>query len=243
MQIRFTLGGISGKQLFDRFAKAIEEENTGWDDMDSARLSEDGTTWYTAWSGFLYEIQNPQADGPATVIYEGACRGFLSQNLLPAELDGETTHAEVIAGSALKRHGVEKFEHTHARDLAKAYGLMQKKSGRNPDALKVCLAAIGAEQAINNHLESIGLLVYGGTSFASSGPNSGGHGCTNTSDGDPAVFVTCRPGGEQVTLEIQLHPWGSESTAESVIARATKWIDRIRPVCERADLEPVTANG
>ncbi|MDO8483195.1 MAG: hypothetical protein Q7S86_05265 [bacterium] len=240
MQIKYKLVGISGKQLFSRFEEAIDEENTGWDGMDNARLTEDRATWITAWSGFSYTILNPQSEESATVEYNGACRGFLSQNLMPRELCGETTQAEVTDGSALKQHGVEKFEHISATELAEAYGLMQKVA-KDPDKFKVCLAAVQARKAIDKHLELTGLVER--STFVRTGPNTRGHSCILTSDGDPAVYVTCCPGGEQVTVEMQLHSSGSNSTAESIVARATQWIDRIASVCEKANPEPVTANG
>jgi len=226
MKIKFVLKDLTGSQLAARFVEAIDEENVGWDDMDNARLN--GNTWVTAWSGFAYTILNPESSEQAVVEYDGACRGFLTQNLLPRELGGETNHAEIIEGSALKRHNVEKFEHSNASDLVAAYGLMQTSRMK----LEVCLAAVEAEKSIREYLnkEVPESDRNGSTTFARVGPNSGGHGCINTSDGDPAVYVTCCPGGEQVTLEIQLHPWGSESTAEYAIRRATGWIERLKPV-------------
>lgn len=147
MRVNFTLTGITGRELFSRFSEAIQQENVGWDDMDSADLTKDGSTWITAWSGFTYRILNPQEELPAQVEYSGACRGFLTQNLLPEELSGPTSHAEVTEGSVLVRHGVRKFVHPCADDLVRAYGLMQTAEACD-DALQMCLATIREEKLL-----------------------------------------------------------------------------------------------
>lgn len=231
MKLVFTLENISGRALVARFAAAIKEDGVGHDNEGewSATLSDDGRTWRTNWSRFSYQVINYRSDRPAVVEYDGGWRGFLAQNLIPQELRGETIDAEVIQGSALARHHVDKFVHTDAKVLAEAYGLMQTANERNElSPLKVCIAAVEAARKVREHIGSMGLEEK--TAGAHTGSNAGGVASCHINAGDPAVYVWCRPGGEYVQLEIKLHPWGEQSTAEHVANRAVSWLDRLRPV-------------
>jgi len=240
MRLLYTLKDITGSALLARFAAAINEDGIGHDNEGewSASLSEDGRTWTTNWSRFTYTIVNPDADEPAVVDYSGGYRGFLSQNLIPEELRGETVHAEVTEGSALERHGVEKFEHTDAKMLAKAYGLMQRtrKDFGGRKVLEACLRAIEGAREVSRHMSRIG--IQGDTSWAHAG-NGEAFAASNIEEGDPSIFVTCCPGGRQVTVafsvdvtppEGYLHP--EEHSLTEAADQAKVWLDQLRPVLD-----------
>jgi hypothetical protein len=238
MKMQFTLKNVTGTDLFNRFAATIEEDGVGHDNEGEwyATLSEDGRTWSTCWSGFTYTIMNPDSPESAVVEYDGAHRGFLAQNLIPEELGGETIHAEVIEGSALERHEVDKFEHTNASLLAEAYGLMQstRKDFRGRNVLEACFRAIENAREVSRYMARIG--IQGDTSWAHAG-NGKAFAASNIEDGDPSIFVTCCPGGRQVTVEFSVdvtppegyvHP--EEHSLTEAADQAKAWLDRLRPV-------------
>src|SRR6185369_12878488 len=110
MKILFTLKNISGQELAICFAKSIKKSGVGVDEINvenHATLSASGFTWITTPSRFEYEITNPGSEEHAIVMYTGTYGEFLTQKLLPEELKGETSHAEVFDGNALLRHGLE----------------------------------------------------------------------------------------------------------------------------------------
>ena len=229
MKMIFVLAVITGRNLFERFQKAIKEESIGYEEDFNSSAHLDGSSWVTAWSGFKYTILNPDSLESAIVEYNGAYRGFLAQELIPVELKGKTLSAEITEGSALIKHGVEKFIHVDANDLASAYGLMQKAAPRkNYDVLQIALNAVEAARAVNEKFKKI--AVDTSCSFAYAGSNSGERHCSNIENGDPSVYVICCPGGEQVKLEIAMSPWGPPSTPEHVIDRAVGWINKLQPV-------------
>jgi hypothetical protein len=230
MKIRFTLKDISGSALFARFAAAIKEEGVGFEDIfgSSAMLSQDGHAWRTAMSGFTYTVMNPNADEPAVVEYDGACRGFLMQDLLPKELQGETLSAAVFEGSALERHKIAELENKNACVLVEAYGLMQKSAVRTDgEDYRMALVAVRAADHIRSHMNSLAPLQ---NSFVRVGPNSRDVAGSNIEAGDPSIYVTCCPGGEQVTLEIMVEPFGFYAEADILAERGIGWINRLRPV-------------
>lgn len=242
MKLVYTLKSISGSALFARFAAAINEDGIGHDNEGewSASLSENGKVWTTNWSRFTYTIVNPESNDSAIVEYDGGFRGFLAQNLIPDELRGETVHAEVTEGSALERHGVEKFVHTDAALLAEAYGLMQrtKKDFWGRKVLEACLRAIEGAREVSRHMAEIG--IQGNTSWAHAG-NGKAFAASNIEDGDPSIFVTCCPGGRQVTVEFSVDvtpPEGylrpEEHSLTEAADQAKAWLDQLRPVLNLA---------
>ncbi len=238
MKIQFTLKNTAGSTMFARFAAAINEEGVGYDPdfSSSARLSEDGCTWTTAWSGFAYTILNPTANEPAVIEYDGAFRGFRSQNLLPQEMGGETIHAIVTEGSALERHGVQSFEHTDANLLAQVYGLMQVAEKGYPgrdNPFAAAIAAIEAAREISAHMAEMG--IKSDTSWCRAG-NGTGYGGSQRNDRDPSVFITCCPGGRQVNVEFSLSLSSTyiERDRKEVVEQANAWLDRLRPTFELA---------
>lgn len=239
MKIRFELKNISGKEIFDCFANNIKEEGIGFDPdfNSSASLEEGGTKWRTAWSGFSYKIENPGSDDAAVVVYDGAWRGFLAQNLIPSELSGETRWAEVTEGSALKAHGMDKFLHTEARVLAEAYGLMQKTCrdfcGRK--VLGACIRAVEGAQEVSHHLKKMGAK----DSWAVADNTSTAFAPGNIEKGDPVIRVFCCPGGRQVDVEFRVDPTPPdgyvlphEHSLTEAADQAKAWLDRIRPVLD-----------
>lgn len=157
MKIRFSLKAVSGLDLHLKFMEGIEDETVGgpceWGSQ--AALSPDGTAWWTAFSKYSYWIINPTSPEPAVVEYEGPWRGFLAQKLIPEELRGETTSAEVVGGSVLVRF--TPLKHDNATELAAAYGLLQEKIkrkvgslwGMTPEqALEVTIRAVKTSQLI-----------------------------------------------------------------------------------------------
>ena len=239
MKIRFELTQISGKELSDIFSSSIMEENIGFDPdfNSSASLEEGGTKWRTAWSGFSYKIENPESENPAIVVYDGAWRGFLSQNLIPGELSGETRWAEVTEGSALKAHGMDKFLHTEAGVLAEAYGLMQKtcKDFCGRKVLGACIRAVEGAQEVSLHLEKMG----GKDSWAEAGNVSTAFAAGNIEKGDPVIRVFCCLGGQQVDVEFRVDPTPPdgyvlphEHSLKEAANKAKAWLDRIRPVLD-----------
>jgi hypothetical protein len=245
MKIRFTLANVTGFRLFACFSHAIGTEGVGFDpDFEgtagSAALSPDGRTWKTAFSGFSYEITNPDSHEPAVVEYVGAHLGFLAQNLLPEELRGPTTAAEVTEGSALEKHGVEKFSHSDATVLASAYRLMQTAHKGHPgrdNPFGAAIAAVEAAREIWSYMLEMGIPQ--GDSWASAEPGTG-HGGSQRNDGDPSVYVVCCPGGRQVKVEFKIDPSSTylERDRKEIVEHAKAWLDRLRPVL---DLTPPTA--
>lgn len=100
--MQYKLRGISGKEMRPVFEAAIMTEGIGYDEMGRAYLADDGATWTTCFSSFKYEILNPDGDDPAEILYDGAVRGFLAQNLLPKELFHESYDAMILEGSGLQ---------------------------------------------------------------------------------------------------------------------------------------------
>lgn len=238
MKMKFTLKNVMGSQLAAIFRNEINKEGTGFDPdfNSSAQLSEDGRVWTTAFSGFSYTLLNPEASAPAVIEYSGGFRGFLSQNLLPAALDGETTHAIVTEGSALERHSVEKFEHADAKTLAQAYGLMQLADkghfGRD-DPFAASVAAIEAAYEISAYMREMG--IKDDISCVNAGPGTG-YGGSQRNDRDPSVFVTCCPGGRAVNVEFMfsLSSTYIERDRKEVVEQAKAWLERLRPTLELA---------
>ncbi len=238
MKIQFTLKDTTGSALFAHFQVAINEEGVGYesDFNSSARLSEDGCAWTTSWSGFTYTIVNPTAVDPAVVEYEGAWRGFLTQNLIPKELRGETNYAVVTGGSALEKHSVDEFVHHDARTLAEAYGLMQAAAKGYPgrdNPFGAAIAAIEAAKEISSYMAEIGIKDDASWCRADPGTGSGG---SQRNDGDPAVFLTCCPGGRQIRTEFQLSLTTQyvERDRLQVVRQAKAWLDRLRPTFDIA---------
>lgn len=225
MKMVFALAGLSGRDLFNCFAEAIKEEGSGTDGEYSAYLSEDGTTWTTHWSKFSYAVLNGTEECQQAVVeYDGSFRGFLSQRLIPEELRGETSFAIICEGSAVEKHGVL-FEHTDAKILAEAYGLMQniKKAWNGQDPLKGVIAAVEAAREIEAHIKGFGWCRAGnGTTFTG----------TQKRDKDPSVFLTCFPGGRYVTSEFHLSVDLGEIQRKKMdlVDQARAWINYIRPV-------------
>lgn len=89
MKITFIANEVS---LFE----AIDTDGVGFDEEYQAILTEDGDDliWETSFSRFKYrQLGLPGSEydldeGQAIYIYEGAGKGFLTQNLLPNELKG-----------------------------------------------------------------------------------------------------------------------------------------------------------
>lgn len=219
MKIAFDILGISGKEMATVFQAAIETDSIGFDEMASAQLV-NKTTWVTAWSGFTYTIANPTEAEPAVILYDGAARGFLAQNLLPCELHGENSKSLVTEGSALSRHGMLEFEHTNAKELAEAYGLMQGAQRaydyeEGSSKLDLAILAVKTAREINDAIEKNGIEAW-----ARSANMESGSACSNTRDGDPCIVLTCSPCGEQVRKEMQ----ANESE------RAKKWLFRLKEV-------------
>lgn len=238
MKLVYTLKSITGSALFARFAAAINEDGVGHDNEGEwcASLSEDGRTWTTNWSRFTYTIVNPTADENAIVEYDGGFRGFLAQNLIPEELRGETIHAEVTEGSALTKHGVDKFVHTDAALLAEVYGLMQAADKGHPgrdNPFGAAVAAVEAARDISAHMKEMGIT--DNTSWCRAG-NGTGYGGSQRNDRDPSVFVTCCPGGRQVNVEFSLSISSTyiERDRKEVVEQATAWLDRLRPTFDLA---------
>lgn len=103
MKIQFR-ANCSCKELLAAFAAGIETEDIGFEGAfgSSARLSSNGTTWTTFWSGFVYRILNAGSNDPAIIEYSGASAGFLQQNLIPfhwKEEEIEILSAEGTYGS------------------------------------------------------------------------------------------------------------------------------------------------
>ena len=162
MRMEFVLAGITGSALAARYAAAINEADVGFctHTSSNAAMSKDGATWTTYMSSFSYRILNPEAEKSAVVEYDGACRGFLRQNLLPQELRGETLSAKIIEGSAFERYGADKLIHTNARKLASAYELAQ---GCYPQSTSfdVCLQAGVSADLVREHAIRAGLYKPG----------------------------------------------------------------------------------
>ncbi len=132
---------------------------------------------------------------------------------------------------------MDRFVHTDATVLAEAYGLMQrtrKDFGWGRKVLEACFRAIENASEVSRHMADIGLR--DDTSWAHAG-NGEPFAASNIEDGDPSIFVTCCPGGRQVTVrfpvdvtppEGYLHPEEHSLTESADQAKA--WLDRLLPV-------------
>lgn len=249
MELAFTLKKTTGAQLVARFAAAIEEERVGYDEVSNATLSPEGDTWYTALSNFSYRVLNPKENNPAVVLYQGASRGFLVQNLLPEELREETEYAVVREGSALERHGVEAFEHSNASILAEAYGLLQNiksnqevanhRSREDRDPFAMALAAVEAARKVQAHFPVMGVSLRdrSGRSLYKvwTGHTEHHHNNNGEYSGDPAIFVKVRLGTEHATLEFSRRVWASlEQDWQRIVTRAVDWLNHVKPVMTMA---------
>ncbi|HBI33963.1 MAG TPA: hypothetical protein DEA43_03895 [Candidatus Moranbacteria bacterium] len=143
MKINFTLAGVSGIQLASCFQEAIGQEGIGFEEdfNSSATLSEDGTMWITAWSGFKYAIMNPSSSENATVQYDGALNGFQCQELLPFALKGEVQiiSVEGTYGSFEGNLAIEEYNEIKKNFEAKIWNLKEEKNlpaGNGWDATK-----------------------------------------------------------------------------------------------------------
>ena len=221
--MKFTLIGISGTGLRNRFREAMREKDVSWCSNSDARLTPDGNKWFSVASGFEYLIMDPKEEESAVVLYTGKSTEFFTQEPLPGELGGETGRAEVIEGTALARHGLEMLTHTNASVLAEAYWLMHTASTKNEEVFLVSLAAVLAARKINMLLRADELADE--RVKARTGPNSKGEKEFNIKDGDPAVYVSySHPWGINVDVQIKLRPAGPESKVEWVVSQAMQFV-------------------
>ncbi len=234
MKMLFTLNNIAGAALTARFTAAIDEEGVGFDAFGgTARLEEGGRTWRTATSQFTYTIQNPEDGGPAIVEYSGAWRGFLAQELIPAELRGMTSYAKVVEGSALDRHAVGGFEYHDARLLAEAYGLMtaadHKPDNPNHDPFRMARVAVRAARKVSTFIAGEKIL----DTYAFSAPGTTYMG-SQRDHGDPSVFVQVKVAGRAVNVEFHVESAGGQSTSQGLFQEVIEWLGRLRPTLEIA---------
>jgi len=135
---------------------------------------------------------------------------------------------EIFEGNALRHHELEKVKFSDASILAETYRLLHMASRENKGAFWVCLAAVQSARKITEFLQKQKMdepiKVYAGGSKE-------GNKYINTFPGDPAVYIVFHSrAGEKVTVEIQLHPTGPESTTDYIVWRANGWIDKLATV-------------
>lgn len=238
MKIKFSVPSITGVQLHAIFAQSITREDVGFklDDgqvSDKCSLSPDGSTWITYTSKFEYTILNPTENQPSEVLYNGACKGFLEQELLPSELRSETSTAIILEGSVLQRHGLSEMKHANALILARAYGLMQKSSPQGYDPFGRACAAVEAAMAIDRVIEEFGMKKYTSSGclaipFEEQYPNLAG-----LSKDEPSVSIRCCPGGESVCVNLLIPTkWPAKKGLAYAIQKGTSWVKNIRPVVQ-----------
>ena len=238
MKIKFSIPSITGAQLHTIFAQSIAREDVGFklDEgqvVDKCSLSSNGSTWITYTSKFEYTILNPTENQPSEVLYNGACKGFLEQELLPNELRSETSSSVILEGSVLRRHGLSEMRHANALILVRAYGLMQKSNPQGYDPFGRACAAVEAAMAIDRVIEGFGMKKYTSSGcraipFEEQYPSLAG-----LSKDEPSVSIRCCPGGESVYVNLLIPTkWPAKEGMTYAIKKGTSWVTNIRPVVQ-----------
>jgi hypothetical protein len=217
MQVRFTLESSGAKlsALFESFRRKNERLRSS----GAGRVSFGGPCHSDA----NYIVRNPTDSGPAVVDYDGSCKLFRQQGLIPDKLFArQVGKATVFTGTGLKKHRLGAVSHPDVRVLVEAYELMTS----SPTGLSTCIHAAETAKAVNNFI-------------ARKGGFGGARAWTCSNDWseaarpvrEPALRLSCRVAGEWVEIRGGFSPCEDVARqAKKIRSRFTSWLSRLRPV-------------